>query len=158
MPKTFTVKLEDNTELLIKQASWKNLEDIEVLQLEILKTAYDAKFSLGTLFRGSNKRFWDNAKKLAALLPVVGQDELGFDPEKIEDLDELCRVFISTSTARINETGSVTSEGKEILQPSEISRIHDLNFLNLLIQIEEEIQKEATKTNKAKTKTPQNQV
>ena len=70
MPKTFTVKLEDNTEILIKQASWKNLEDIEFLQLEILKAAYDAKFSLGTLFRGSNKRFWDNAKKLAALLPV----------------------------------------------------------------------------------------
>lgn len=157
MPKTFVVKLEDDTELLIKQASWKNLEEIELLQLEVLKAAYDAKFSLGTLFRGSNKRFWDNAKKLAALLPVVGQSELGFDPEKIEDLDELCRVFISTSTARITETGSVTSEGKEILQPSEISRIHDLNFLNLLIQIEEEIQKESTKTTKAKTKTPQNQ-
>lgn len=153
MPKTFVLKLRDDSELLIKQASWKNLEDIELLQLEVLKAAYEAKFSLGTLFRGSNKQFWDNAKKLAALLPVVGQPELGFDPEQIDDLDELCRVFISTSTGRVKETGSVTSEGKEILQPSEISRIHDLNFLNLLIQIEEAIQEEKTETTTT-TKTP----
>jgi hypothetical protein len=136
--KTFVVNLEDKTQLLIKQASWKNLEDIELLQLEILKAAYEASFSLGTLFRSSNKQFWDNAKKVAALLPVVGQEELGFDPEQIEDLDELCRIFVTTSTRKIPETGSITSDSdSEIFQPSEICRIHDLNFLNLLIQIEE---------------------
>ena len=135
--RTFTVTLDGGKQILIKPVSWKNLEDVELLQLEIVKAAYDAKFSLATLFKASNRQFWDNAIKLASLLPVVGQKELGFDPEKIDDIDELCRVFVSASTARQIETGSVIPDGYSVLAPSEVSRINALNFLGLLIATEQ---------------------
>jgi len=135
--RTFAVTLEGGKQILIKPVSWKNLEDLELLQLEIVKAAYDAKFSLATLFRASNRQFWDNAIKLASLLPVVGQKELGFNPEEIDDIDELCRVFVSASTARQIETGSVIPDGDSVLAPSEISRCHGVNFIGLLIQMEQ---------------------
>jgi hypothetical protein len=134
--RTFAVTLEGGKQILIKPVSWKNLEDLELLQLEIVKAAYDAKFSLATLFRASNRQFWDNAIKLASLLPVVGQKELGFNPEEIDDIDELCRVFVSASTARQIETGSVIPDGDNVLAPSEVSRINALNFIQMLIQME----------------------
>jgi len=135
--KTFTVNFADGSQILVKPVSWALLEDVELLQLEIVKAAYEAKFSLGTLFRASNKQFWDNAIKLAALLPVVGQKEPGFDPRNIEDLDELCRIFVSASTSRQLETGSVIPDGDNVLAPSEIARTANINFIGLLIQMEQ---------------------
>lgn len=141
--RTFTVTLEDGKQILIKPVSWKHLEDLELLQLEIVKAAYDAKFSLATLFKASNRQFWDNAIKLASLLPVVGQKEPGFDAEKIDDLDELCRVFVSASVSRQLETGSVIPDGDNVLAPSEIARTANINFLQLLIATESLSESEA---------------
>lgn len=148
----FIVNYEDGTSDIIKPVSWKYLDDVESLQLEVLKAAYDANFSLSALFRPSNIKFWDNAKKLASILPVVGKDEKGFDPEKIDSMDELCRIFVSTSEYRKVETGSVWNNN-ELLPPSEICRIHHLNFINLLLKAEESIQAKETKTETKSTTT-----
>ena len=136
---TFIVNYEDGTSDIIKPVSWKYLDEVESLQLEILKAAYDVTFSLSSLFRPSNVKFWDNAKKLASILPVIGKDEKGFDPEKIDSMDELCRIFVSTSEYRKPETGSVWNND-QLLDPSEICRIHHLNFINLLLTAEKQIQ------------------
>jgi hypothetical protein len=141
---TFVINYEDGTNDIIKPVSWKKLDEVELLQYEILKAAYEVNFSLSALFKPSNKQFWNNAKKLAKLLPVVGQDKPGFNPEKIDSMDELCRIFVSTSPGRMNMTGAVWGE-ESALQPSEISRIHHLNFIQLLIRLEEMESNQETK-------------
>lgn len=149
---TFLVNYEDGTSDIIKPVSWRYLDEVEALQLEILKAAYDVTFSLSNLFRPSNVKFWDNAKKLASILPVIGKDEKGFDPERIDSMDELCRIFVSTSTYRKAETGSVWNND-QLLDPSEICRIHHLNFINLLLTAEKQLQtnqEEQTKPTPAK--------
>jgi hypothetical protein len=146
---TFVVTYEDGSNDIVAPVSWKTLDQVERLQYEILQAAHEVNFSLGNLFKASNKRFWSNAKKLAALLPVDGNEKPGFDPEKIDSMDELCRIFVSTTTGRMNLTGSVWGEG-ETLEPSEICRIHHLNFIQLLIQIESQ---EKTVTPKSSTTT-----
>lgn len=148
---TFLVNYEDGTSDIIKPVSWKFLDEVEALQLEILKAAYEVNFSLSNLFRPKNVKFWDNAKKLANLLPVVGQDEKGFDPERIDSMDELCRIFVSTSEYRKPETGSVWNSG-ELLEPSEICRIHHLNFIDLLLTVEKQIQAQSQTQEEAKPK------
>lgn len=148
---TFLVNYEDGTSDIIKPVSWRYLDEVEALQLEILKAAYDVTFSLSNLFRPSNVKFWDNAKKLASILPVIGKDEKGFDPERIDSMDELCRIFISTSTYRKAETGSVWNND-QLLDPSEICRIHHLNFINLLLTAERSLQEETVKAPATQTK------
>lgn len=139
----FTIHYEDSTTDIVKAASWKKLDDVEALSLEILKSAYDVNFSLSALFRPSNLQFWDNAKKLASILPVAGKAEPGFDPERIDSMDELCRIFVSTSKYRRYETGSVWNN-KELLEPSEICKVHHLNFIDLLVKSETAIQEAKT--------------
>lgn len=143
---TFKVTYEDQTTDIIKPCSWKQLEDVEILCFEILQEAYRVNFSLGSLFKPSNKNFWENAKKLAALLPVVGKQEKGFDPERIDSMDELCRIFVSASEHRHELTGSVWGKD-DTLKPSEICRIHQINFFELLLKCQD--QKTQTKTTKS---------
>lgn len=149
----FLITYEDGTTDIVKPVSWKYLDEVEALQLEILKVAYDVTFSLSNLFRPSNTRFWDNARKLAGILPIVGKEEKGFDPERIDSMDELCRIFVSTSRYRKAETGSVWNNS-ELLEPSEICRIHHLNFINLLLTAEKSLQeqKEEPKTKRTSSK------
>lgn len=149
---TFLVNYDDGTSDIIKPVSWKYLDEVEALQLEILKAAYDVTFSLSNLFRPSNVKFWDNAKKLASILPVIGKDDKGFDPERIESMDELCRIFVSTSEYRKPETGSVWNND-QLLDPSEICRIHHLNFINLLLTAEKQIQAPQEEQTKPQTQT-----
>lgn len=144
---TFKVVYEDGTSDIIKPVSWKKLEDVEILCLEILKSAYKVNFCIADIFKPKNTEFWDNAKKLASLLPVVGKEDPGFDPTRIESIEALASIFISTSKFRNPATGSLTwGQNNESIFPSEICRIHNLNFLNLLLEVERQVQEEIPKT------------
>lgn len=132
---TFVVEYADETKEIAKPVSWSKLEDVELLQLAILENAYENNFSLGSIFKKSNNIFWDNAKKLAKLIPIVGNDKPGFDPTKIEDMDHLCSIFISTTPGRNYKIGAI-DVGEDTIEPSLICKIHYLNFIQLLVQVE----------------------
>lgn len=134
--KNFVIEYADGTKEIAKAVSWIQLDDVETLQLAILENAYEKNFSLGSIFRKSNNGFWDNAKKLAGLIPIVGNEEPGFDPTKIEDMDHLFSIFISTTQGRNYKAGSI-DVGESTIEPSLICKIHYLNFIQLLVQIEE---------------------
>lgn len=147
---TFKVEYCDGTEAIVKPSSWKDLEDIEILQKELIKQLVDKDGAIGSLLKGSNKKFWGTCEKLASLLNVVGEPEKGIDLNKIEDVDQIVRIFITTSQKRHPETGGIYTEAGEPLERSEVCRINGLDFLDLLNEIIEETQ---TPKRKAKTTT-----
>jgi hypothetical protein len=128
---TFEIHYDDGTVDVGKPSSWKNLEDIEILQSQILKLFVEEDTAMGSLVKPSNKQFWDCVKKMAALVPIVGKEEIGFDPDRIDSMDELCRIFITTQEPDPDTSMRFPSKGTA-LPPSEIARVNCLNFQRLL--------------------------
>jgi uncharacterized protein YgfB (UPF0149 family) len=68
---------------------------------------------------------WELLKTLASNLNVLGQKEKGFDLEEIaDDLEQICRIFISQSMDE--ETGELDLE--EGWKPSLLAALHKLDF------------------------------
>ncbi len=77
-----------------------------------------------------NKTTYETMVKLAAILPVVGQTEPGFDIEAIansSDLAQLGRIFFSESI-KDNLEREKDADGNVVNSPSLIAKIHDINF------------------------------
>lgn len=145
--KTFIVQYEDGSKVIVKPVSWKSLQDVQILQYNILENTANNGGSPGDLLNPDNNDFWDSAKALAKLMPVVGQEEKGIDLDRIEDMDEILKIFVTNSTYRDPESGFIQPGPDEnTLKPSEISRINGINFFKLLIKIQTELQKERQST------------
>lgn len=142
--KTFIVYYEDGSRDTVKPVSWKALNDIQILQYEILTASAEAGGSPGELLNPENKDFWEPASKLAQLMPIVGKDKPGIDVDKIEDIDQIIRIFVTTSEARDPETGFIMPGEEGYLLPSYISKVNGINFLKLLAKIQQDLRAKAT--------------
>lgn len=139
--KTFIVTYEDESRELVKPVSWKNLQDVQILQYNILENTAMNSGSPGDLLNPENKTFWDSARKLAALMPIVGDEEKRLDIDRIDDIDQLIRIFVTNTDYRDPETGFINPGPNETtLKPSEISRINGINFFRLLVKIQKKLQ------------------
>jgi len=137
---TFKVEYSDPEEtVIVKPSSWKVLEDIEYLQKEIIYLLAEVDGAFGDLLRPSNTEFWGHVRKMAALLPIVGQEKPGLDVDRIEDAEDIIRIFITTSKQRDPQFGSVFVEGGTPLLPGEVSRINSLNFTKILNHTQERL-------------------
>ena len=149
--KTFVVTYNDNSRVVVKPVSWKKLDDIQILQYQILEATAACGGSPGDLLNPSNTDFWEPARTLASLLPVVGKEELGIDLDKIDDCEELIEIFVTTTKYRDPESGFITPSLDAVnLEPSRISRINGVNFIRLLVMLtrvmEEKLKTEQTAT------------
>ncbi len=143
--RTFIVKFNDGSKEVIKPVPWKDLDDVQILQYQILQATANAGGSPGDILNPKNKDFWNPAKKLAKLMPVVGSEEKGIDLNKIDDCETLLEIFVTTTSNRDPETGFITPPtDKSNLEPSLISRINGINFIRLLIQVAQESQKKSS--------------
>lgn len=143
--KTFVVTYEDGSKDIVKPVSWKNLDDVQILQYNILEASANCGGSPGDLFKRSHTEFWEPARKLAALMPVVGKEEKGINVDKIEDCEQLIDIFITATKDRDEATGYIIPGPEGVLKPSAISRINGINFLKLLMQMQQAIQKKMEK-------------
>jgi hypothetical protein len=145
---TFKVIYSDGEEIIVKPVPWKLLEDVETLTKEIIILLLEVDGRQGELYKLSNTKFWGYAKKLAAMMPVVGQDTPGIDLDRIDDADQLTRIFITTSEKRHPATGGIYNPEGESIAASDIYRINSLDFFSLvqkagmeLIQKEKKLKK-----------------
>lgn len=126
----------------------------ELLQKDLIKQLVAKDGNLGSLLKGTNKEFWGTCFKLAGLLKVVGVDEKGIDLERIDDIDQIVRIFITTTTKRHPDTGGIYTEAGESLERSEICRVNSLDFMALLSEIvQETAKKKTTRVSKEKVST-----
>jgi hypothetical protein len=144
--KTFIIEYADGSKDIVKPVSWKNLQDVQILQYNILENTANNGGSPGDVLNPNNKDFWEPAKSLAKMMPVVGK-EGGIDLDRIEDMDQLINIFITTTEYRDPETGFISPGPQNTtLKPSEISRINGINFFKLLVQIQTKLQAENKST------------
>lgn len=118
--------------LTVRPAPFKGkkggLSDVIQFQEKLLRDFVDHDGRLASLM--VNKATWDIMTKLAAILPVVGQIDPGFDIEAIantSDLAQLGRIFFSESIKN-NLDREKDADGNVLNSPSLIAKIHDINF------------------------------
>jgi len=139
---TFSLTYTTGETVLGKPSSFRDLEDIEVLQKEIVRLLASCDGCLADLVSLKNKEFWGHVEKLAALIPVVGQKEKGIKLDLIDDVDDILRIFVTCSNKRDPETGALFLEAGEKLERSEVCRINSLNFFRMLREVQLEIQQQ----------------
>jgi len=133
---THTITYADGSSEIIKPVTWKYLSDVQILQYQIISNTAENQGSLCDILNTENKGFWDPAKKLAALMPIVGSDKKGIDLEKIEEVGDLVDLFITTTQHRDPETGFIApAPGEGYIKPSIISRLNGINFIRLLMEV-----------------------
>jgi len=148
----------DNDELLktltIRPAPFKSkkggLSEVIHFQEKLLKDFVEHDGRLANLL--VNKSTWDNMVKLAAILPVVGQTEPGFDIEAIanaSDIAQLGRIFFSENITD-NLEREKDANGNLVNSPSLIAKIHDINFSATLFRLVREREDESRKAQMAK--------
>lgn len=150
--------------LIVRAAPFSKIAEVKDLQQKLIEAFEQKKGSLGELL--ADKTVIAHMKKLASLLRVVGAKDTGLDITNLYDagdIVQLGRIFFSESvSADMRSPGytDVEIEGQKLKLynkpehrqnpiPSSISRIHDLPFFDLLMEIrqrqEEEGQKEEEK-------------
>jgi hypothetical protein len=137
---TFDLTYSDGSKDIVKPVSWKYLDDVQILQFQILQNCASKAGSPGDLLSPKNKDFWDSARKLADLMPLVGTEEKGIDIDRIEDMNEILEIFVTTTKQRDENTGFIIPEPKlGYLRPSRISKINGINFIRLLMEVKESL-------------------
>jgi hypothetical protein len=107
------------------------IDDLIELQRSLLSAFFYHGGLLGELLRPSNEQVWADMRKLSALVPLVGQSGLFLDVDKVDDLEEICRVFFTTTTEVDPEVGSLVP-GEDVYMPSLIANLHGINFWDCL--------------------------
>lgn len=128
------------------------LNDVINLQEKLLKDFVEHDGRLAGLL--SNNSTWDTMTRLASLLPVVGEEAVGFDIEAIaqqNDIAQLGRIFFSESI-KDDLTRETDKDGNVINSPSLIAKIHDINFSATLFRLvrergQQEREKQLTEIN-----------
>jgi hypothetical protein len=124
--RVFAVNYSDGEKVLIKAVSWKKLDDVRLLCYEILKEVVEKEGEITEIITPSNKVFWGHARKLSKLLPVVGSEEK-LNLDRIDDIDQIVDIFICSISSIDYSTGALKA-----MSPSQICRIHSINFQKLL--------------------------
>ncbi|MCC5616381.1 hypothetical protein LC605_15140 [Nostoc sp. CHAB 5836] len=118
--------------LTVRPAPFKSkkggLAEVIHFQEKLLRDFVEHDGRLASLL--CNKNTYETMTKLAAILPVVGQVEPGFDVEALansSDLAQLGRIFFSESIKN-NLEREKDADGNVVNSPSLIAKIHDINF------------------------------
>jgi hypothetical protein len=130
-PRTFSVTYDDGTIVKVKQAKLKHLDDLITLQRNLLDHFMWGGALMGSILLPTNTAAWNDIDRIAALLPLVGGGFL--EPRRIEDLDTFCQVFF-TRTASTSDDGGIYPADSERYLPSEIARLHGLDFIACLLE------------------------
>ncbi|MFN6560034.1 MAG: hypothetical protein RMY28_009520 [Nostoc sp. ChiSLP01] len=140
--------------LIIRPAPFRGkkggLADVIKLQEKLLRDFVEHDGRLASLL--CNKSTWEAMTSLAAILPVVGIPEPGFDIEAIansSDLAQLGRIFFSEGI-KDNLEREKDADGNLVTTASAISRIHDINFWPTLSRFMREREEAQRKTQMAK--------
>jgi hypothetical protein len=143
--RNFKVTYSDGEEVLVKQTSWKNLDDLSVLCFEITQILVEKEGEISDVISPSNTTFWAHAEKICKLLPLVGTDET-LDLNRIDDMDQIIDIFVCGIGSINVNTGMLND-----MSPSQICRIHSINFFKLVRKAQDNLdQKEKVKTKPTK--------
>jgi hypothetical protein len=134
--RVFTVTYSDGEQVLVKAVSWKKLEEVRLLCYEILKEVAEKEGEITEIITPSNKVFWGHAKKLAKLLPIVGSEEK-LNLDRIDDIDQIIDIFVCSISSIDYTTGALKT-----MDPSQICRIHSINFHKLLQKVLNELEEQ----------------
>lgn len=116
------------------------LKDIIDLQQDLLYSFFKSNASIGQVIADSVN--WKNIEKLAKMLPVVGEEKLGFDLSSIEnDLSQLLTIFFTQS---IDENGNLINS-EEAYKPSLIAELHQLDYYGAVQESAKKIYQERLK-------------
>lgn len=125
--------------ILVRPAPFRGkkggLADVIKLQEKLLRDFVEHDGRLANLM--VNPSTWDTMTRLASLLPVVGEPEIGFDIEPLavaNDVTQLGRIFFSESIKDDLER-ETDKDGNVINSPSLIAKIHDINFSATLFRL-----------------------
>lgn len=135
--KTFRVTYATGEELIVKRVPWSDLDEVTALQTQLLECLDETNGFIGDLFSPKNKKFWDALRKLASLMPVVGQEETGIDLDRVAEVEDIIRIFVTRTSDYHEDYGAISPKDGETLLPSEVSRINGLNFFRMLKQAAE---------------------
>lgn len=114
------------------------LADVIKLQEELLRDFVECGGRIGDLLIREDT--WKNMQLLAAMLPVVGRAEFGFDIDAIadtSDLAQLARIFFSEGIDD-NLQREKDADGNIMNSPSLVAKIHDINFSETLSRLVQE--------------------
>lgn len=136
--KNFDIQYADGRVVTVKPISWKYLDDLTVLTQKLVVALGKVNGAVGKLLSSSNVEAWDYLKKIAAIVPVVGNKEPGIDLNQIEDMWDIVRIFITT-TENTNEVGWVMAEEDQNLAPSLLAKLNSLDFYSILLSALEEM-------------------
>ncbi len=139
--KNFDIDYTDGRKITVKAVSWKHLDDLTVLTQKLVASLGKVNGAIGKLLSKQNKEVWDYLEKVAAMLPVVGNKDLGIDLDLIDDPWEIIKIFFTT-TETVNEDGWLSAEGEEMLAPSLLAKINALDFYSILLEVVRELKQE----------------
>lgn len=138
--------------LIVRPAAFNNLSDVKELQKKLMEAFEEKNGSLGELL--ADRVVYADMKKLAALLRVVGEQKPGLDITSLYDagdIVQLGQIFFSESVSVDMRSPGYSEreiegqtmklynfpEHRQNPLPSGVSRIHDLAFFEMLIEIRE---------------------
>jgi len=151
--------LEEKATVKVRPVPFSKLDDLIKLQEQILDYYVAQQGCIANLLR--DKSVKATLKKIASLLPVVGEEKPGFDLDNLfeaSDMIQIAQIFFTEAfDENVHSEGIVVDEvtKRQIYMhpkhrysptPSKIARIHDLDFFELyqtkrdkfLIQLREE--------------------
>jgi hypothetical protein len=128
----------DEKLVLIKPASWKNLDNIIEYQKIILSDFLKKQGAIGSILAPSNTLFWNSIQNIFSLLNFSQE----FSLNEISEIEDIQKLFITTNTEKDLVDGWIVPEDNKF-KPSLISVIHGLDFyLILRTTLQEMTQKE----------------
>ncbi|HEY9657683.1 MAG TPA: hypothetical protein V6C65_04400 [Allocoleopsis sp.] len=131
-PRSEAVRYASEEVVLMRPVPPSKMEDLIDLQKNLLAAFMVHGGMLGEILRLSNTRVWEDLKKMASLIPLVGGGTLNV--EKIDDSEEICRIFFTTTQNIDEETGAILPPDDEPYSPSVIASLNGVNFWHRLLE------------------------
>lgn len=150
---SFDIKYSDGSIDKVKRVKRDKLKDLIILQQEILYYFFKNQANIGATL--AELEAWNCIRKISKLLPVIGEEKLGINLDKLDednDLEQIALIFITTAIQ--NEDGGFLSVNEHFdtstwYEPSLISKLHQLNYKGdsgeALKKIQKEVQEEVPK-------------
>ena len=126
---------------LITAAPFIKWGKIAEVQKVILELYVEVGGAIGDLF--SHEKFLPLCEQLAVLIPVVGQNR-PIDLQALVEADDwpqITRLFVTTSYDDAGNRDKDEKGEETLVKPGIIADLHNLNFLQILINAEKERQK-----------------
>jgi hypothetical protein len=132
---------EGNTVETLKVKRVKRSKHFDLFNLlkEPLYVFFRHNWSIGAVI--SNESYWKDLKKIAAMFPIMGEEKVGFDLDRIEeDYDQITQIFFTTSefTPGMFQSGDTASSPK----PSLLAQLHYFDYQGELAKVGTRLVKE----------------